>query len=275
MANFIFLNSIGGGGTEIIVVDNYTALLALPPTADTFYWCENSQGTSWLPGSLGGTYYPKGMYYCANSVGPVLEYIEVPYQATQTEVDAGTVENKFVSPKTFNDSAQLAAKVSTSRSLTINGVTYDLTADRTWTVSTGVSSVSGTSPIASSGGTTPEISISQANISTDGYLSSIDWNTFNDKANKAAAITGVSVAFAIPQIYNSVASPATGNITDNLTGAIIGVVQKIYHNNSVAPTFPAGWVKLGSGTYTTSTLNIIYAEWVSGTRVEYWIVKGV
>ena len=275
MANFIFLNSIGGGGTEIIVVDNYTALLALPPTADTFYWCENSQGTSWLPGSLGGTYYPKGMYYCANSVGPVLEYIEVPYQATQTEVDAGTVENKFVSPKTFNDSAQLAAKVSTSRSLTINGVTYDLTADRTWTVSTGVSSVSGTSPIASSGGTTPEISISQANISTDGYLSSIDWNTFNDKANKAAAITGVSVAFAIPQIYNSVASPATGNITDNLTGAIIGVVQKIYHNNSVAPTFPAGWVKLGSGTYTTSTLNIIYAEWVSGTRVEYLIVKGV
>lgn len=45
-----------------------------------------------------------------------------------------------------------------------------------------VTSVSGTAPIASSGGNTPTISISQATTSTDGYLSSTDWNTFNNKA---------------------------------------------------------------------------------------------
>jgi hypothetical protein len=45
-----------------------------------------------------------------------------------------------------------------------------------------VTSVSGTAPIASSGGATPAISISQATTSTDGYLSSTDWNTFNGKA---------------------------------------------------------------------------------------------
>jgi hypothetical protein len=45
----------------------------------------------------------------------------------------------------------------------------------------GVSSVGGTAPIASSGGTTPDISITQADGSTDGYLSSTDWNTFNGK----------------------------------------------------------------------------------------------
>jgi len=45
----------------------------------------------------------------------------------------------------------------------------------------GVSSVSGQVPIASSGGTTPTISISQADATGDGYLSSSDWNTFNDK----------------------------------------------------------------------------------------------
>ena len=89
----------------------------------------------------------------------------------------------------------------------------------------------------------------------------------------AAASTGTVVAFSSNIIYNSVASPATGNITDSLTNARIGIVQKIYHNNGTAPTFPVGWVKLGSGTYVTSTLNIIYAEWVSGTRVEYWIVQ--
>jgi hypothetical protein len=54
----------------------------------------------------------------------------------------------------------------------------------TWTTpATGtVTSVSGTAPIASSGGNTPAISISQATTSTDGYLSSTDWNTFNGKA---------------------------------------------------------------------------------------------
>ena len=44
-----------------------------------------------------------------------------------------------------------------------------------------VTSVTGTAPIASSGGATPAISISQATTSTDGYLSSTDWNTFNTK----------------------------------------------------------------------------------------------
>jgi len=47
---------------------------------------------------------------------------------------------------------------------------------------TGVTSVSGTAPISSSGGATPAISISQATTSTNGYLSSTDWNTFNSKA---------------------------------------------------------------------------------------------
>jgi hypothetical protein len=45
----------------------------------------------------------------------------------------------------------------------------------------GVTSVTATTPIASSGGTTPDISISQADATTDGYLSSADWNTFNGK----------------------------------------------------------------------------------------------
>jgi hypothetical protein len=87
------------------------------------------------------------------------------------------------------------------------------------------------------------------------------------------ATTGSVISFVVPQIYNSVASPSNSNITDSLTSAKIGIVQKIYHNHTVAPTFPAGWVKMGTATYTTSTLNVIFAEWVSSTRVEYWITK--
>jgi hypothetical protein len=93
--------------------------------------------------------------------------------------------------------------------------------------------------------------------------------------NVANPSTGTTITFTAGTIYNTPTSAATGDISADTTNAKIGIVQKIYHNHSVAPTFnPSGWVKLGIGTYTTSTLNVIYAEWVSGTRVEYWIVNG-
>ena len=55
----------------------------------------------------------------------------------------------------------------------------------------GVSSVTGTSPIVSSGGTTPVISIETANTSTTGALTSTDWNTFNGKQN--ALVSGTNI----------------------------------------------------------------------------------
>jgi hypothetical protein len=178
MSTFIFLSIGGGSGTNIPVVANYNALIAAYPPPNTthlgqFVFVENAQGTWWIPGPILGTYYPAGLYYCN---GVDWKTADVPYQAAQAEVDAGTV-------------------------------------------------------------------------------------------------TDTSIAFDKVSIYNE-ATPATGNLTDDLTGARIGIVQKIYHNATVAPVPPAGWVKLGTGSYTPSTLNIIFAEWVSGTRVEYWIVKG-
>jgi hypothetical protein len=142
-------------------------------------------------------------------------------------------------------------------------------------LSLGTSGTDVSSTVAS-GTTTPVITLNipTASATNRGALSSTDWSTFNNKADNATATTGVSIAFATSQIYNSPSSPATGNITGDYTNAKIGIVQKIYHNHSVTPTVPAGWVKLGTGNYTTSTLNIIYCEWVSGTRVEYWVVKG-
>lgn len=89
----------------------------------------------------------------------------------------------------------------------------------------------------------------------------------------AVASTGNVIAFDEERIYNSLASPGTGDITNNLTGARTGVVQKIYHNKLIPPTFPGGWVNIGSRVYQANQNNIIFCEWVSGTRVEYWIVN--
>jgi hypothetical protein len=48
---------------------------------------------------------------------------------------------------------------------------------------TKISSVSATSPMVSTGGTSPTLSIPQATSSVNGYLSSTDWSTFNGKQN--------------------------------------------------------------------------------------------
>ena len=80
------------------VVNNYSELPDPVLNNGKFFWVKNSQGTRWLPGSLGGTYYPKGVYY-SNSVA--WEHIETPYQATQQEVNLGQVNDKFVSPETL------------------------------------------------------------------------------------------------------------------------------------------------------------------------------
>lgn len=53
-----------------------------------------------------------------------------------------------------------------------------------------VTSVGATAPIASSGGTTPTISIAQSSGTTNGYLSSTDWTTFNNKLGTASALLG-------------------------------------------------------------------------------------
>ena len=84
--------------------------------------------------------------------------------------------------------------------------------------------------------------------------------------------TGTTIDFAAAKWFGSYSAPEIGNITDNLTGALFGLQQKIYHNHTSEPTYPAGWVRIG-GTYVTSALNIIIAEWIGASRVEYWIYQ--
>jgi hypothetical protein len=50
-------------------------------------------------------------------------------------------------------------------------------------VITGVSAVTATTPLTSSGGETPIISIPQASSGSNGFLTSTDWNTFDNKQN--------------------------------------------------------------------------------------------
>lgn len=57
----------------------------------------------------------------------------------------------------------------------------------------GVTAVTGSAPIASSGGATPDISITQATTVSDGYLSASDFNTFDGKQDALTAGTGIDL----------------------------------------------------------------------------------
>lgn len=92
---------------DIEIVENFSTLPDPTTVVNKFYWASNSQGTKWLSGSLGGTYYPKGIYY---SNGADWEFIETPYQSTQSEVNVGTNTDTFVTPKTLKDSIQWNTK---------------------------------------------------------------------------------------------------------------------------------------------------------------------
>jgi hypothetical protein len=77
-----------------------------------------------------------------------------------------------------------------------------------------VDSVSGTAPISSSGGVTPTISISQSGAAQDGYLSSTDWNTFNNKqpaGNYITALTGDVTASGPGSAAATIANSAVTN----------------------------------------------------------------
>ena len=67
-----------------------------------------------------------------------------------------------------------------------------------------VTSVSGTAPVVSSGGTTPAISMAAATASVSGYLTSTDWNTFNNKGSG----TVTSVTGTAPVVSSGGATPA-------------------------------------------------------------------
>ena len=101
--------------------------------------------------------------------------------------------------------------VYTSRTITINGTTQDLSANRTFNVGT-VTSVSASSPLFSSGGNTPNITIQQASGSQSGFLSSTDWNTFNNKTSNVGTVTSVAaltLGTAGTDLSSSVANSTT------------------------------------------------------------------
>ena len=125
---------------------------------------------------------------------------------------------------------QINNLVAQTRTLTINGTSYDLSANRSWSVGTvtsvGLSSATsgvtiGSTPITTSG--TITLAIATASGSQQGLLSSTDWTTFNNKQNaltNPVTATGSRSTNYLPK-FTSSNEITESNIQDN--GALVQV----------------------------------------------------
>ena len=127
--------------------------------------------------------------------------------------------------------------------------------------SSGVTGVSGTSPITSSntGAGTTAIGINTANASTTGALTSTDWNTFNNKTSNLGTVT--SVGLLMPSAFSVSGSPVTGNSNITVSGSG-NTSQYIRGDGSLAsfPSIPQGTIT-GGGTSGRVTF------WNGGTSI--------
>jgi hypothetical protein len=174
-------------------------------------------------------------------------------QLSDSVNNIGSVGQVLVSFNTGGTKWQTLSYVPLTRTITINGETHDLSINRTWTVATGVMDITTSSPLGTSGGATPNLSIQKASSTLDGYLSSTDWNTFNNKGTGSVT----SVTATTPLV-------STGGTTPNLTILQSGTSTNGYLSSADWNTFnnKQGAITLtttgtsGAATFAANTLNI-------------------
>lgn len=106
----------------------------------------------------------------------------------------GTQSATSISPPTVTSKVLTGLAAGTNTAIAATDsilVAFEKTqAQITATSTASVTAVTASAPLASSGGTTPNLTITQAATAANGYLSSTDWNTFNSKmANPSILVT--------------------------------------------------------------------------------------
>lgn len=273
------------------------------------------------------------------------------YMAIDTGYELGELHNVYAPSPTANQSIYWNATNSryqlntiagvlgytpadAATTLTINGTTYDLSANRTWSVgtvtsvaaltigtagtdlsstvangsttpvitlnvptasaanrgalsaadwstfNTKVGSVTASSPLASSGGQTPNITIQQASGSQNGFLSSADWTTFNNKqaaGNYITSLTGEATASgpgAASVTLNNAA--VTGKVLTgiNITGGTVLATDSILTGFGKLQNQINGLIgsTIYQGTWNANTNTPTLTSSV-GTRGYYYIVN--
>lgn len=275
-------SSSGSSGTGFTaVVTNYSALPAAASATGEFYFVQNSQGTSWLPGTLGGTYYPVGTYY---SDGATWVTGFSPYQATLANVNLGIITDQFVSPFTFTNASKWDTKQNV---LSGTGIVYSTAGTISYYTTTGSGTVAAlqTSPIFLTDITTPKV------IGGTGVTSKITYVASTNAAPTSTAIAhefmvgnngtiagvtilhngragfGTAAPGAPIHIYN-----ATGGASNGLRIETGGTGNTGYA--SIDFSTPTSSTHLQIVCYGSTATNANYALWYNNNAGTIWYAAG-
>ncbi|CAB5217845.1 hypothetical protein UFOVP202_16 [uncultured Caudovirales phage] len=176
-----------------------------------------------------------------------------PLAITGTTITATTFSGSGASLTSIPNSALV------NSAITINGTSTSLGGS----ISVGtVTSVTGTSPVVSSGGNTPAISMPAATTSVSGYLTSTDWNTFNNKGSgTVTSVSGTTGRITSTGGTTPVIDLASGVATAGTTGSssLIPVVTIDTYGRVTSITTasnPQGTVTSVGGTGTVSGISL-------------------
>jgi len=225
-------NAVGGGSSATFIsIANFSALPDPTTVSGKFYWVASKQGTY-----LFGTLKPKGLYY---SNGVSWEFRGDPEFATQADVDAGIISEKWVSPLTFENASKwnnyetttlLSARDTANRNTDnhTNGTTNKVytTVEKTKLASLNAELLSFTELTATA--------LVTHTVTTSATATAINLNS--DATNRFAKV--VFIAPASGQV--SVKMEFDAILTNSITNLRIGL-----HNSSTATTTPTnGWFRV-------------------------------
>jgi hypothetical protein len=244
---------------QVLYLSPYSAgqlMNTIPPTGITV-----QVGVATYIDSSAGHIYVKQTTPLAVPASIITGTLGVPNGGTGATTLTGYVKGSGTSAMTASatvPTTDLSGTVTNAQlansAITINGTSTSLGGS----VSVGtVTSVTGTAPVVSSGGTTPAISMAAANTTTNGYLTSTDWNTFNNKASTALATATVAGLVELGDntvqtvASNAVSATASRSYALQLNAAGQGVI-----NVPWTDTNSGGTVTSVSGTGTVNGLTL-------------------
>jgi hypothetical protein len=211
------VDSFSGGSTGLTPATATTGIVTL---GGTLAVASGGTGTA-TPALVAGTNvtitgsWPNQTINSSNSGGTVTSVAALTLGTTGTDVSS-TVANSTTTPViTLN----LPTASATNRGAlsAADWTTFNSKGSGT------VTSVTGTAPVVSSGGTTPAISMAAATASVNGYLTSTDWTTFNSKGSGSVT----SVAATVPAFLSVTGSPITtsGTLAISYSGTALPIAN--------------------------------------------------
>ena len=159
-----------------------------------------------------------------------------------TALSAATAATDYVAPSAYASANGLTMATARllGRTTASTGAAEEISVAGGLTLSAGtltgasgtVTSVTGTSPVVSSGGATPAISMPAATTSVNGYLTSTDWTTFNNKGSG----TVTSVTGTAPVVSSGGATPAISMAaaTTSVNGYLTSTDWTTFNNKQAA-----------------------------------------